>query len=451
MCDNGRGDGNSSSRNNGSRRDRGDRGNRSGSAATPTAVDPPLVASSSPPPPPSSPIAAPRLPERPNRVEACERCPAGRALAGGALGDNSSAVVPGPGRPHGRAQENERLPCWCPSSRTSHQRSPLQEEGNVAGGGAAVVSPVSHVSPVKMGGAPRRGTRPHSGKGSGKPRTAPLLVSSALRSPQASASATAVKSPSSPVGNGLPFTIRSYTTVGSPAAAATATIGSPTMTSPLATAAAGNSLPRNNVGGRRRNRAKRQDAVLAHNRKVTDYFPVRRSLRRCKSQLQTEEQIKIDDAILCGKEEGLEVREVLGKGRGVFATRSFGRGDFVVEYSGELIGLTEAKTREVNYARDPDKGCYMYYFCYLNKTYCVDATAESGRLGRLLNHSKMGNCRTKLHLVCCGEGGSPERGRGGVPRLILVASRNIGLGEELMYDYGDRSREALNAHPWLKS
>lgn len=191
--------------------------------------------------------------------------------------------------------------------------------------------------------------------------------------------------------------------------------------------------------------------MLAHNRKVTDYFPVRRSLRRCKSQLQTEEQIKIDDAILCGKEEGLEVREVLGKGRGVFATRSFGRGDFVVEYSGELIGLTEAKTREVNYARDPDKGCYMYYFCYLNKTYCVDATAESGRLGRLLNHSKMGNCRTKLHLVCCGEGGSPERGRGGVPRLILVAARNIGLGEELMYDYGDRSREALNAHPWLKS
>ena len=36
-----------------------------------------------------------------------------------------------------------------------------------------------------------------------------------------------------------------------------------------------------------------------------------------------------------------------------------------------------------------------------------------------------------------------------VPRLILVAKQTISPGEELLYDYGDRSKESLKAHPWL--
>jgi len=35
------------------------------------------------------------------------------------------------------------------------------------------------------------------------------------------------------------------------------------------------------------------------------------------------------------------------------------------------------------------------------------------------------------------------------PYLILVAARDICIGEELLYDYGDRSKEAIEAHPWL--
>lgn len=69
----------------------------------------------------------------------------------------------------------------------------------------------------------------------------------------------------------------------------------------------------------------------------------------------------------------------------------------------------------------------------------IDATAESGRLGRLINHSRNGNCCTKAVMVK------------GNPHLILVASRDIRSGEELSYDYGDRSKAALEAHPWLKS
>jgi histone-lysine N-methyltransferase SETD8 len=35
------------------------------------------------------------------------------------------------------------------------------------------------------------------------------------------------------------------------------------------------------------------------------------------------------------------------------------------------------------------------------------------------------------------------------PRLILVAKGDLDAGTELLYDYGDRSKESLAAHPWL--
>ena len=35
------------------------------------------------------------------------------------------------------------------------------------------------------------------------------------------------------------------------------------------------------------------------------------------------------------------------------------------------------------------------------------------------------------------------------PRLLLVAKKEIEPGTELLYDYGDRSKESLLCHPWL--
>ncbi|XP_078277538.1 N-lysine methyltransferase KMT5A-A [Rhinoraja longicauda] len=173
-------------------------------------------------------------------------------------------------------------------------------------------------------------------------------------------------------------------------------------------------------------------------RKLTDYYPIRRSCRKCEGQLKTEEKKIIDELILNGKEEGMQVSMIDGKGRGVMATKPFQRGEFVVEYHGDLIEFADAKKREAEYARDPSTGCYMYYFQYLSKTYCVDATKETTRLGRLINHSKNGNCQSRLHNV------------DGKPHLVLVASRDIADGEELLYDYGDRSKTSIAAHPWLK-
>ena len=37
-----------------------------------------------------------------------------------------------------------------------------------------------------------------------------------------------------------------------------------------------------------------------------------------------------------------------------------------------------------------------------------------------------------------------------VPQVILVAKQDIGEGEELTYDYGERDKEALKDYPWLK-
>ncbi|XP_061784080.1 lysine methyltransferase 5Ab isoform X1 [Nerophis lumbriciformis] len=188
----------------------------------------------------------------------------------------------------------------------------------------------------------------------------------------------------------------------------------------------------------RRVKGKKTENNATQNRKVTEFFPIRRSHRKTKGELKNEEHKHIDDLIKNGVEEGMQVRVIEGKGRGVFATRVFTKGDFVVEYHGDLLELTEAKLREGRYAQDPQTGCYMYYFQYNTKTYCVDATIETSRLGRLINHSKAGNCHTKLHAI------------DGVPHLILVASRDIQANEELLYDYGDRSKASILAHPWLK-
>jgi histone-lysine N-methyltransferase SETD8 len=173
------------------------------------------------------------------------------------------------------------------------------------------------------------------------------------------------------------------------------------------------------------------------NHQLTEYFPVRRSVRKTKTTVLEEQQRDLEEAVLSQREEGLEVHNFEGKGRGIVTTRHFSKGEFVVEYAGELIDMCEAKEREKSYAQDQNTGCYMYYFKYQNTQYCVDATTESGRLGRLVNHSRNGNLITKTVSIM------------NRPHLVLIAKEDIPSGEEVMYDYGDRSKESIRYHPWL--
>ncbi|KAF5284658.1 hypothetical protein FQR65_LT13489 [Abscondita terminalis] len=170
---------------------------------------------------------------------------------------------------------------------------------------------------------------------------------------------------------------------------------------------------------------------------ITEYFPIRRSERKTKRIVLEEKQKNLEQMLRDGVEEGLKVHHFEGKGRGIVAVKPFNRGDFVVEYSGELLDVNEARLRESKYAEDETTGCYMYYFKHLNQQFCVDATAESGRLGRLVNHSRNGNLQTRTVVV------------DGYPHLVLIAKEHIQAGEEISYDYGDRSKESLKNHPWL--
>lgn len=78
------------------------------------------------------------------------------------------------------------------------------------------------------------------------------------------------------------------------------------------------------------------------------------------------------------------------------------------------------------------RNSHNYFVCC-----SIDATKETDRLGRLVNHCKKGNLKTRTFLLQ------------GSPHLILVACRDIQPGEELSYDYGDRRKAALDSHPWL--
>lgn len=180
-------------------------------------------------------------------------------------------------------------------------------------------------------------------------------------------------------------------------------------------------------------------AVDSKEKFITDYFQPRRSRRQTKAEVIKSKQLLMEDKIIREDESGFEIVKYEDKGRGVIAMIDLKAGDFVLEYAGDLINLKEARLREEQYASDTTVGCYMYYFQHDNGSYCVDATPESTRLGRLINHSIKGaNLKTRSVKI------------GGKPRLIFLAKRDIRSGEELLYDYGDRSKLSLQSHPWLK-
>jgi len=182
-----------------------------------------------------------------------------------------------------------------------------------------------------------------------------------------------------------------------------------------------------------------QEIPVKKQSSLTDHFQVRRSERRLKTIEDDERKMALQKQILSGFEDGLEIRVLEEKGRGVFSSKKFNKGDFVCEYAGELIDVQEARMREAEYEETPEVGSYMYFFEFKSKKYCVDATKESDRLGRLLNHSKISsNVSTQLFPI------------NEIPYLILVASQDIEPGEELLYDYGDRSKKSVESHPWLK-
>ncbi|KAI6230394.1 [Histone H4]-lysine(20) N-methyltransferase [Aphelenchoides fujianensis] len=203
-------------------------------------------------------------------------------------------------------------------------------------------------------------------------------------------------------------------------------------------------------------RAKRKAARVA--KKLADCFGVRWSGRVAASDLavrlpstqplnrsfdrslQLEQKRQLEAQIrLAANERDLEVAECGAKGRGLRTLRPFARGEFVLEYKGDLLDQSEAVARERRYEDDPSVGSFMFFFKHKDRRWCVDATAESPHKCRLLNHSvARPNLRPRLvevdHSV----------------RICFFAIRDIGEGEELLFDYGDRSPTNIADNPWLR-
>ena len=116
------------------------------------------------------------------------------------------------------------------------------------------------------------------------------------------------------------------------------------------------------------------------------------------------------------------------------------KGDWVIEYKGKLLNHKEASANETRYSLDSTLGCFMFYFKANEKSLCLDATTVSLDKGRMMNHSmKSPSVQAKVIL------------HQGKPRVVFLAKRDIQIGEEIVYDYGDRSPQTLEVNPWLKT
>ncbi|XP_059184722.1 uncharacterized protein LOC131967990 [Centropristis striata] len=122
---------------------------------------------------------------------------------------------------------------------------------------------------------------------------------------------------------------------------------------------------------------------------------------------------------------GLDIRYISAfKGRGIFTSTPFEKGDFLLEYRGELISRQECESRQRLY-HDSLK-VFMFEFRFNGKLWCVDAAKEDGSLGRLVNDDHLNpNAKMKYLTV------------EGKPHLCLFATRDISPGEEITYNYGE--------------
>lgn len=123
----------------------------------------------------------------------------------------------------------------------------------------------------------------------------------------------------------------------------------------------------------------------------------------------------------------LEVKDIYGKGRGVFATETICKGDFICEYRTKRVYHPTLKPKYEKEYQTNNEGCYLLE-AVQGRRLVFDATRCYDQYGRYINHTRRGaNCRYWRPLMVRGKF-----------RVGFIATREVKKGEELLYDYGIR-------------
>lgn len=119
------------------------------------------------------------------------------------------------------------------------------------------------------------------------------------------------------------------------------------------------------------------------------------------------------------KEKKIKIVKTEFCGWGVEAAEPLNKGDFIIEYIGEVIDdkLCEQRLWDMKY-----KGVQNFYMCEIRKDFTIDATFK-GNSSRFLNHSCKPNCILEKWDV------------EGETRVGVFAAGSIRVGEPLTYDY----------------
>ncbi|KAI7790856.1 N-lysine methyltransferase KMT5A-A-like [Triplophysa rosa] len=112
------------------------------------------------------------------------------------------------------------------------------------------------------------------------------------------------------------------------------------------------------------------------------------------------------------------------KGRGVFTSSHFHKGDFLIEYRGDVINKEDYERRLKLY--DNALEVFLFEFRFNGKQLWVDAAKEDDSLGRLVNDDHV-NPNSKIKIITVDK----------KPHLCLFAINDISPGEEIRYNYGD--------------
>uniref|UniRef100_A0A0K0EYU0 Histone-lysine N-methyltransferase n=1 Tax=Strongyloides venezuelensis TaxID=75913 RepID=A0A0K0EYU0_STRVS len=107
------------------------------------------------------------------------------------------------------------------------------------------------------------------------------------------------------------------------------------------------------------------------------------------------------------------------KGWGLRAKADISKGDFIMEYCGEVLNGKQENRRARRYAKDNQK---HHYFMHLTSLTTIDAYYK-GNISRCMNHSCDPNAQTEKWRVK------------GITRVGFFATKNIKKGEEICFNY----------------